>query len=153
MFCECGEEIKDKNARFCSECGAELTKLNPITGKFEKIDKYNKNWIKNLSYIIGGWGIINLFLSPFGGDGGPILIFFAILIYASRSRNAVYAFGVIWMIVAFIQLLYGLYYPNLVWYILLAIINFAFAGWVINTARTQPEQPSQTNKINFNLKR
>ena len=33
MECECGEEVKDKNAKYCPECGKELSSTETTDGK------------------------------------------------------------------------------------------------------------------------
>jgi hypothetical protein len=66
------------------------------------------------------------------------LIFFAILIYASKSFKAIYAFGIIWLLLALLQLIIGAFYAKNVilasqgyFLILLSFVNFGFGGWAI----------------------
>lgn len=70
------------------------------------------------------------------------MIFFAILIYASKSFKAIYAFGIIWLLLALLQLITGTFYAKdeilasqgyLL--ILLSFVNFGFGGWSIYKTR------------------
>ncbi len=73
-----------------------------------KISK-NEKWPKRLALYLGIWGVVNLFFTwIFGG----ILIFFAVLIYASKSYKAIYAFGIVYLLLALIQFFLGVYYIN-----------------------------------------
>ena len=141
VFCECGEEITNEKVKNCPECGREVTRLNPFTGKFEPLKPADKDaWPKTLSKLAGAWGVINLlFLAWLTAS---LLIFFAILIYITRNLRIIYLFSAIWLLIAIIQLFSGVYYistgnEQAGWIILLALINFIFAGWVLNENRKQ----------------
>jgi uncharacterized membrane protein YvbJ len=111
MECKkCGSLIQDENANFCPECGTEIPRKTGISEGLRNLNAgpEKEAWPKRIAITLFFWGIINLiFTSPFGGG---ILIFFAVLIFASRSSLAIYAFGVIWLLVAFFQLIYGVSY-------------------------------------------
>jgi len=63
------------------------------------------------------------------------------LIYTSRNSIASYAFGVIWLFLAFIQLVTGTVYirdasfSDSLLFILLSVVNFIFAGYSIYKTR------------------
>jgi hypothetical protein len=161
VYCKkCGTELEE-DSQFCQECGTKINinskseKINPLTGYPEKSENEKINpltgyphkkdlktekekWPKTLPIYLGVWGVINLFLSSplFGG----VLIFFAILIYASKSFIAIYAFGVVYLVMALIQLILGAYYVgigfNYGYYLIIpAFINFAVGGYVIYKTR------------------
>ncbi|WP_337971922.1 hypothetical protein [Methanobacterium petrolearium] len=88
-----------------------------------------------------------IFTSPFEGS---ILIFFAVSIFASRSSLAIYAFGIIWLLVALFQLINGVTNCQLTssastefFYILISIVNFIFAGYSIYKTRIVDENEKQ----------
>ncbi len=152
VFCtECGTE-NTANSKYCSECGT-LIKYNNYSTK----EKRN-SWTKQIVTYTAIWGVINLLVaSPlFGG----VLIFFAILIYASKSFKAIYAFGVIWLLLALIQLITGTFYAKNeilasqgYLLIVLSFVNFGFGGWAIYKTRkleeegTLPESPFSITQI------
>lgn len=136
----CGTIVKEEYASFCPECGLKIQKKNLITGKLKPFNflTERKEWPKRLAITLAIWGVINLVLtSPiFGG----LLIFFAVLIYASRSTEAIYAFAIAWLFLAFIQLVIGATFINYRYYnslnlILFSIVNFSFAGYTIYETR------------------
>lgn len=154
---ECGAELNDED-KFCKECGAEnpikpeaekKEKINPYTGYPEKeVDKETEKdkWPKNLSIGLGVWGVLNIF---FAWLFGAILIFFAVLIYASKSYKAIYAFGVVYLLIALVQLILGILLTGSTFvseinqgYVLIvvSIINLAIGGYVINKTRKLDEQ-------------
>lgn len=108
MQCEnCGNLIQEENAKFCPECGMKIQAKTGISGKLRNFNAgpEREAWPQRLAITLFFWGIVNLILtSPWGGG---VLIFFAVLILASRSSLAIYAFGVIWLLIAFFQLMYG----------------------------------------------
>jgi uncharacterized membrane protein len=72
------------------------------------------------------------------------------LIFASRSSLAIYAFGVIWLLVAFFQLIYGVSYYQATYsvstgffYTLISVVNFIFAGYSIYKTRIVDESENQ----------
>lgn len=140
----CRTIVKEENAYFCPECGLKIQKKNLITGKLMAFNvmEEKKEWPKKLTISLVIWGIINLAVaSPiFGG----VLILFSVLIYASRSTKAIYSFAIIWLILAFIQLVLGVtfinyYYFNSLILILFSIVNFSFAGYTIYETRVLNE--------------
>lgn len=154
VFCtECGNENVN-DAKYCSECGQTLIEgktkedvksTNLDYGEKKNFESKRNDWVKRIVTICVIWGFINLVVaSPiFGGA----LIFFAILIYASKSFKAIYAFGVVWLLLALLQLVLGVYYTGYVFYanqgyllILLSFINFGFGGWAIYTTRRLEEE-------------
>ena len=140
VFCECGEEITNDKVKNCPECGREVTRLNPFTGKFEPLKPADKDaWPKMLGKLVGAWGIINLLFLAWLTAG--ILILFAIIIYITRSLRVIYLFVAILLIIAILQLI-GIFYAGIGnlqagWTIFIALINFIFAGWVLNENRKQ----------------
>lgn len=140
----CGTIVEEENAYFCPECGRKIRRKNIITRKLEAFDvEHERNaWPKRLSISLIIWGVINLLVaSPlFGG----VLIFFSVLIYASRSNIAIYAFAIIWLFFAFIQLVTGITfmdnpYMNSLIFILFSLVNFTFAGYTIYETRVLNE--------------
>jgi hypothetical protein len=141
MECEnCGELIYEEY-EFCPECGMKIQEKTDISGILGRLTSGTGKevWAKSLAIILFSWGIINLvFTSPLWGG---ILIFFAVLIYASRNSMVIYAFGGVWLIFAFIQLITGVTYNQNIgssslnskgyMLIIVSIINFFFAGYSI----------------------
>lgn len=122
-FCDnCGFK-NDWESKYCQECGWKFTD-NKIKGPAK--DKV----IRDTALGLGFWGIINLLYAPLGG---VILVFFAILIYASKSIKAILAFGIVWLIVASVQLLLAIEEDS--YLIIFAIINLAVAGYIIYKSR------------------
>lgn len=140
----CGTIVNKDYASFCPECGLKIQKKNIITGKLMPFNflREKREWPKRLAITLVIWGVINLTLtSPLWGG---ILIFFAVLIYASRSNKAIYAFAIIWLILAFSQLVLGVtyidyYYTNSLILILFSIVNFSFSGYTIYETRVLNE--------------
>lgn len=139
-ICEnCGTENSNRNS-FCAECG---TKIKTETGKqeykFKPLQETKTNYSNRMAAILGVWGIVNLIFGSVLGAG--VLIFFAILVFASKSLRAIYAFAIIWLLIALFQLIMGVlnlqgyYEANGPLLIFLAIINFAFGGWTIYDTR------------------
>lgn len=143
----CGNEI-NPSKQFCSNCGKQIRRFNPETKEIENHPlvpgekSKNEKWPNKIASILAFWGILNLlFASPlFGG----VLILFSILIFASQSYKAIYAFGIIWLILALIQLITGalLLNSNYVYetnegllYVLFSFINFGFGGYTIYETR------------------
>ena len=143
----CGTIVKEEYASFCPECGLKIQKKNIITGKLMPFNflTERKAWPKRLAISLVIWGVINLALtSPLWGG---LLIFFAVLIYASRSNKAIYAFAMIWLILAFAQLVMGVtfidyYYTKSLILILFSMVNFSFAGYTIYETRILNESPN-----------
>lgn len=136
----CGRLIEEENAYFCPECGRKIRRKNIITRKLEAFDvEHERNaWPKRLSISLVIWGVVNLLVAStlFGG----VLIFFSVLIYTSRSTIAIYAFAIIWLFFAFIQLVTGITfmdnpYMNSLIFILFSLVNFTFAGYTIYETR------------------
>ncbi|EKQ53461.1 MAG: hypothetical protein B655_1234 [Methanobacterium sp. Maddingley MBC34] len=128
-----------------------------ISGKLKNLNAGPEKevWPKRLAITLFFWGIINLiFTSPFGGG---ILILFAVLIYASRNSMAIYAFGVVWLIIALIQLITGVTYAQYTgssrvnsdgyMLIIVSIINFFFAGYSIYKNRIVNEGEKQKEAL------
>lgn len=162
---KCGvDNIGD--AEFCQECGASLDgerktvsdKINKaimnaapgegtsellgikheeVEDKLEKRTERDK-WPNRLALYLVIWGVLNLFFAwLFGG----ILLFFAVLIYASKSYKAIYAFGIIYLLFALIQLLVGFYLiPESYILIIFSIINLAMGGYIIYKTRKLEEE-------------
>jgi len=144
-FCsECGKENAE-DSKYCSDCGNPIKEQlkDDINSNKQDADLERKKWLKRIITYTAVWGVLNLLIaSPlFGG----ILIFFAILIYASKSFMAVYAFGVVWLLLALLQLVLGAYYVSDIavasqgyLLIVLSFINFGFGGWAIyNTKKLE----------------
>lgn len=141
MTCSiCGTE-NPENAKYCQECGYNLNKNNDSDYDEKKLFNFKKKeWSKTVAVWLGIWGVINLIIaSPlFGG----LLIFFAVLIYASQSIKAIYGFGVVWLLLALMQLVLGVSYSSESSYlIILSVINFAFGGYLIYKTRKLEEDP------------
>jgi len=85
-------------------------------------EKLNK-WIKSLVIWMGIWGIFNLFIAPLGGI---ILIFFAGLIYYTKSFKITYIFGIFWLIISIIQAFLSLY-ADIPFNLIFAVVNGAIA--------------------------
>ena len=153
MECEnCGELIHEEY-EFCPECGMKIPERTGISGKLRNLTAgpEKEAWPKSLAITLFFWGIINLiFTLPLWGG---ILIFFAVLIYASRNSMVIYAFGCIWLVFAFIQLITGVTYNHYIgssslnssgcMLIIISIINFFFAGYSIYKNRAVNEGEKQ----------
>ena len=136
VFCtECGTKNL-KYSKYCSNCGNLIKEQSKDNLNNQSIEEGRKSWINKVVTYAAIWGVLNLLIaSPlFGGT----LIFFAILIYASKSFKAIYAFGIIWLLLALLQLVLGAYYAGYesisgqgYLLILFAFINFGFGGWII----------------------
>lgn len=142
MQCKCGED-NPKDAIYCKKCGTKLVEPEKIQYgylKGESVKKVNDKegmWISRLATGLGIWGIINLVLVSvlFGG----ILLFFAVLIYASKSFKVIYIFGVIWLVLALIQLTIGAYdFAHNILLLFMAFVNFFIGGYAIyNTKKLE----------------
>ncbi|MDI6643553.1 MAG: zinc ribbon domain-containing protein [Methanobacteriaceae archaeon] len=150
--CEkCGAK-NENTSKYCLECGANIVKvtwadkienelwLNKANNQSGSSEDLKEKHIRSIAAWLGLWGIINLiFLSPIGGG---ILIFFAVLAFAFKSLKALYAFSIVWLLIASLQLIFGAlimqgYFLNNDGpaYIFVAIINFAFGLWIIYKTR------------------
>lgn len=159
----CGE-INVEESVYCQECGNQLNAANssvstnkakrkPMsikTSSKSEVKDPKKKLINELTIALIFWGILNLFFAPIGGI---ILILFAIIIYASQKLMAIYALAVIWLIIAGLQALLGLWYMDSVYtsdvesgtYLLFAsLINMIFGGIIIYRTRKVEEKISQS---------
>lgn len=85
-----------------------MKEMSNTKNKSNKVSEKEK-WPNRLALYLGAWGILNLFFAwIFGG----ILIFFAVFIYASKNYKAIYAFGIVYLLLASLQLFLGAYYIN-----------------------------------------
>lgn len=126
----CGTNNPD-NVDYCEKCGESLPKRT--RDKKEEI----RIWPQRLGLIIGIWGIINFIVTStlIGG----ILLFFAVLIYASRNKLAIYSFGIVWMLIAILQLIIGAsitFTDRGILLLVFGVINLLFGGWVIYNTKT-----------------
>lgn len=109
-----------------------------------KLTTKKEEWPKNLAVWLAGLGVLFLFLyfPIFGG----ILIIFALIIYASKSFMAIYAFVGAYLGYTLIQTSFGilnLFYANMSIYeredmysfVALTLLNLAISGYVLYRTR------------------
>jgi len=110
MYCQkCGTKIGKETT--CKKCGSKL--------------EFNR-WRKYVSISLIILSIINLILAPIIGIG---LLFIALLFFGTKSLSVLYFFAVILLLIAFMELLIGLYYKE--WYMLLyTLINGGFGIYI-----------------------
>lgn len=123
MYCKvCGTEINDGN--FCHECGTSFH--TNVTSNDLKSNPKFLQWTKTTSVELGLWGIFNLFFASYFGI---MFLFFAILIYITKSYNVILIFGAVWLLSALYQLYLGLFVEsNFIFY---ALINGVFSIYLI----------------------
>lgn len=138
LLCKCGHQ-NENGSIYCAECGIKLNwndrENEQNIGSNSGIDA----WIKTITIYSIILAVFNLLLGAWLGSG--ILIFFAVLIWTSRSYKAIYALGVVWLILAFFQFVIGsVYQYGLAGEVysyqgaglfFLSLINFGFGGWII----------------------
>lgn len=129
VYCpKCGTK-NEENTKFCSSCRSEIeTMKTPVQIR----DFYTLiRWANFISKILAAWGVIHLFIA---WQFSAILLFFAALVYASKSMIALYTFGIIWFILAVIVLVIGINNTVLsgtIFLVSMAIINAALAIYVL----------------------
>lgn len=137
----CDIEV-DSSKKFCQNCGKPIRRDFSSDPSLKDLKSKKKKWPNKIALILGIWGFLNLLVaSPiFAG----VLILFAILIFASQSHKAIYAFGIIWLILALIQLIFGAFLLNSYYIyesnqgvilLILSFINFGFGGYTIYKTR------------------